>query len=143
VGEAALTCIKEGYELNYKTVTVVETTPTQADFSLIPLPKPAIVFGIVTGPDDKPIAGAIVSAADMYYIAAADRNASRIYPPPSNDWVAKTDENGAYRLSLPAWVTEISVVTRGYKKSITPVTLQAGVETELNVKLELNSITNN
>lgn len=137
IGEVILTCVSDGYEISYKTVTVKDLLPSTADFAMVPLPKPAIVYGVVTGPDDKPVVGALVSAADLYYIATAN-TASRVFMPPAQNWVVKTDENGKYRLSLPAWVKEISVVARGYKNSITPVTLQAGGENELNIKLVAN-----
>ncbi|MEI6521471.1 MAG: carboxypeptidase regulatory-like domain-containing protein [bacterium] len=139
IGQVTLTCIKAGYEISYKTVILIDTTPVQADFSLVPLPKPATVSGIITGPDDKPIVGAIVSAGDLYYIASTNTSSRMVMPPISN-WVVKTDENGKYSLAVPAWVKSISVVANGYKNSINPVTLQPGIETVLNVKLEAKPV---
>jgi hypothetical protein len=135
IGQATLTCIVPGYEVIYTTITLIGATPVQVDFNLVPLPKPATVYGVVTGQDDKPIVGAIVSAADMYYIATPAVASTRIFPAPEH-WVVKTDINGKYRFSVPAWVKKISVVARGYNNSISEVILQPGVDTPLNVKLE-------
>ncbi len=142
LGELTLTCMVPGYEISYLTVTVTDLLPARADFILKKLPLPTTVYGTVTDSNKKPIVGAVVSAADLYYITSNDTTTNRFMEPlpPANNWVTKTDVNGKYSLSVPAWVTKINVSAPGYVISVNPVTLVAGSDKVLDVTLALKQV---